>query len=203
MEKSHLKFRLLFMLTCLNFFLKKSIHVKITLKNLFTETKIKHTPSGYSLFPNFSFDETKNKLDCYKGEDCMKRFCKDLREHAMKIINYKEKKMILLTDKENKYYEKQKVCYICKKELNTDKNDKNAFKLYHQVKYHYHFTGKYRQAAHSICNLRYKTLKEILIVFHNGSTYDYHVIIKQLAKEFDGQSECLGENITFKNILPF
>ena len=121
----------------------------------------------------------------------------------MKIINYKEKKMILLTDKENKYYEKQKVCYICKKELNTDKNDKNAFKLYHEVKYHYHFTGKYGQAAHSICNLRYKTLKEILIVFHNGSTYDYHVIIKQLAKEFDGQSECLGENITFKNILPF
>ena len=155
------------------------------------------------MFPNFSFDETKNKLDCYKGEDCMKRFCKDLREHAMKIINYKEKKMILLTDKENKYYEKQKVCYICKKELNTDKNDKNAFKLYHEVKYHYHFAGKYRQAAHSICNLRYKTLKEILIVFHNGSTYDYHVIIKQLAKEFDGQSECLGENITFKNILPF
>ena len=32
------------------------------------------------------------------------------------------------------------------------------------------------------------------VVFHNGSTYDYHFIIKQLAKEFDGQFECLGEN---------
>ena len=30
-------------------------------------------------------------------------------------------------------------------------------------------------------------------MFHNGSTYDYHFIIKQLAKEFDGQLECLGE----------
>ena len=49
-------------------------------------------------------------------------------------------------------------------------------------------------AAHSICNLRYKTPKEIPVVFHNGSTYDYHFIIKQLAKEFDGQFECLGEN---------
>ena len=29
---------------------------------------------------------------------------------------------------------------------------------------------------------------------HNGSTYDYHFIIKQLAKEFDGQFECLEEN---------
>ena len=36
--------------------------------------------------------------------------------------------------------------------------------------------------------------KEIPVVFHNGFTYDYHFIIKQLAKEFDGQFECLGEN---------
>ena len=32
------------------------------------------------------------------------------------------------------------------------------------------------------------------MVFYNGSTYDYHFIIKQLAKEFDGQLKCLGEN---------
>ena len=31
-------------------------------------------------------------------------------------------------------------------------------------------------------------------MFHNGSTYDDHFIIKQLAKEFDSQFECLGEN---------
>ena len=63
-----------------------------------------------------------------------------------------------------------------------------------KVRDHCHYTGKFRGAAHSICNLRYKTPKEIPVVFHNGSTYDYHFIIKQLAKEFDGQFECLGEN---------
>ena len=31
-------------------------------------------------------------------------------------------------------------------------------------------------------------------MFQNGSTYDYRFIIKELAKEFEGQSECLGEN---------
>ena len=31
-------------------------------------------------------------------------------------------------------------------------------------------------------------------MFHNGSTYDYHFTIKKLAKEFEGQFECLGEN---------
>ena len=53
---------------------------------------------------------------------------------------------------------------------------------------------KFRGAAHSICNLRCKTPKEIPVVFHNGSTYDYLFIINKLAKEFYGQLECLGES---------
>ena len=34
----------------------------------------KHTPYGYSLFTHCSFDKTKNKLDYYRGKDCMKNF---------------------------------------------------------------------------------------------------------------------------------
>ena len=71
----------------------------------------KHTPSGYSLFTHCSFDKTKNKLDCYRGEDCMKKF----GEHATKIINYEKKDMIPLIKKEEKNHNKQEVCYICKK----------------------------------------------------------------------------------------
>ena len=63
-----------------------------------------------------------------------------------------KKKMIPLTDKENKIYEKQKICCICEKEFRTDKNDKNAFKLYHKVRDHCYYTGKFREAVHSICN---------------------------------------------------
>ena len=100
----------------------------------------------------------------------------------MKIINYKEKEMISLTDKENKSYEKQKFCYIRKKEFSTDENDKNAFKLYNKARDHCHYTRKLRGAAHSICNLRYKTPKEVSVIFHDGSTYDYHFIINELAK---------------------
>ena len=84
--------------------------------------------------------------DPEKGKDCMERFCKDVREHAMLIINYEKKEVIPLTDKENKSYEKQKVYYICKKELSTDENKKTEFKLYHKVKDHCHYTGKFREA---------------------------------------------------------
>ena len=55
----------------------------------------------------------------------------------------------------------------------------------------------YRGAAHDHdhdINLRYKITKEIRVVFNNGSTYDYHFIMKELAEEFEGEFECLGEN---------
>ena len=46
-----------------------------------------------------------------------------------------------------------------------------------------------------------KYQKKIHVVFHNGSTDDYHFIIKQLAIEFRDEFECLGENTV--NILLF
>ena len=150
----------------------------------------KKTPSGYSLFTNCSFGAAKNKVDCYRGKDCMEKFCKDLRELSMRVVNYEKKEMIPLTNEEIKSYEKQNVCYICKKRFSTDALNKK----YYKVRDHCHYTGKFRGAAHSICNLRCKTPKEIPTVFQNGSTYDYHFIINRLAKEFDGQLECLGGN---------
>ena len=59
-------------------------------------------------------------------------------------------------------------------------------KKYYKVRDH-----NYRGAAHNICNLRYKAPKKIpVVVFHNGSKYDYHFIIKELAEKFEGQFQC-------------
>ena len=70
-----------------------------------------------------------------------KIFCKDLKEHATKVINYEKKKeMIPLTNEGKKEHCEQKVCYICKKGFNTDDDNKK----YHKVRDHCHYAGKYR-----------------------------------------------------------
>ena len=127
----------------------------------------------------------------YHGKDCIKKFCASLREHAKKIIDFERKKMLLLTKQELKSHQDARVCYICgrrilKKSLKT--------KNYRKVRDNCHDTGKYRGAAHSICNLKFNAPNEIPVVFHNGSNYDYHFNIKELANGFEGQFECPGEN---------
>ena len=42
--------------------------------------------------------------------------------------------------------------------------------------------------------MKYSILKEIAIIFHNGSNYEYDFIMKELAEKFKGQYPCLGEN---------
>ena len=58
------------------------------------------------------------------------------------IINFEEKEMIPLANKEIKSYKKQKVCHISKKEFCDDKNKK-------KVRDHCHYTRKIRRAAHN------------------------------------------------------
>ena len=63
------------------------------------------------------FRSIENKHDVYRGKDCMKKFYEFSREHAMKIINFKKKKMNLLTKEQQESYENEKICYICNKKL--------------------------------------------------------------------------------------
>ena len=77
----------------------------------------------------------------------------------------------------------------------------NILKIKNKFKNHYH---EYRSvAAHSLCNLKYSVPKEIPIVFHNRSNYDYHVIIKELAEEYEVQFNFLEEILQNTSSLQF
>ena len=71
-----------------------------------------------------------------------------------------------------KDYKHVSSCHICFKPF-KEGNQK--------VRDHCHYSGIYRGAAHSLCNLQYKIPSYIPVVFHNLSGYDAHMFIKELA----------------------
>ena len=66
------------------------------------------------MFTRCSFDKKENKLNYYRGKDCIEKLCKKLKEKAMKIIDCEEKEMILLNHEENNFYKEQEACHMCK-----------------------------------------------------------------------------------------
>ena len=98
--------------------------------------------------------------------------------------------MKLLPKEQQESYENANISDICKEKY-EDKYLKG--KTYSRVRDHCHYIGEYRGAVHSIWNLKYCMPKKISIFSHDGSNYDYHSIIKELAEEFQKQFTCLGE----------
>ena len=161
----------------------------------YTERKATCEPCGDSLDLVCSFDSKEDKYSFYRENDCIKKFCSELKELGTKIVNYEQKEITPLTSDDAALYQSQKQCYICGKVFCYDKKQERRFELCKKVRDHCHFTGKFRGAAHCICNLRYKVPQEIPVKIHNGSKYHYHLIIKELAEEFGGENfECLDEN---------
>ena len=173
--------------------LKKEQSRQNNLEKSYTEKKVRQDLCGWAMLTRCSFDREEKKRDYYREKDCIDKFCKELKKRAMEIINYEKKEMIHLTVEENISYDEQDACYICNEKFCMDENDE-IYRSRKKVKGHCHFTGKFRGAAHSICNLRYKVPGNIPIVIHNAS-YDTHFIINQLAEEFKGELDCLAENM--------
>ena len=111
---------------------------------------------GFLVSTMSSFKALENDHDVYRRKDSMKIFCISLREHTIEIINIKQEKMKLLTKEQQESYENPKICYIHSENF----QDNHAKNKYCQVRDHFHYTEKYRGARHSMCNLKYTTLKE-------------------------------------------
>ena len=109
-----------------------------------------------------SIKSIENKNDVYRGKDCMKKFPEYLRERAMEIINFKKKKMRLLTKGQKESYKNEKICYICQEKF-ENKHVKN--KKYCKISDHCCCTGEERGAAHSICNSKFRVPNKSLYLF--------------------------------------
>ena len=114
----------------------------------YTMNANKHVPSGWHGYSKFAYGDVNDSLKLYRGEDCIEKFCKHLKQEAYKLYHmFPEKPMTPLTNKQWKKYKKVSRCHICYKPF-SQKDIK--------VRDHCHYTGHYRGPAHRSCNLRYQ-----------------------------------------------
>ena len=155
----------------------------------FTQKYQKHRPSGFC-YKIVCFDEKYNQKPVHyraksEDEDIGAIFVEMLEEDIKRIHKkFEFSKKMIFTFKDKGDFEKAKICWICQKEFKEREK---------KVRDHCHFTGKFRGAAHNICNLQFKKPKFTPVIFHNLSGYDAHLFVKNLGKT-DGDIRCIPNN---------
>ena len=153
----------------------------------FTNQYQKHSPSGFSyLIKCFDDNILAPHLRQYTAEspddNIPQLFIESLEKDIKEIYNkFKIPKKMVMTPEDEINYEKATHCHICEEEIDLKFHD------------HCHLTGKFRGAAHSICNLKYRLPKFYPVIFHNLSGYDSHLFIKNLGKS-EGKIDCIPNN---------
>ena len=155
-----------------------------------TRNIAEHVGCGAAMLIKFAHGGYERAFEQSRGEDAISTFCKTLKRQVERAIAYKKREMNPLTPEEKQQYREVSECHLCGKgfRVSEDIGDR-------KVRDHCHYTGKFRGAAHSRCNLVHRIPKHIPVVMHNLSGYDAHIIIRELAKQFDvDEMEVLAEN---------
>jgi hypothetical protein len=121
-----------------------------------------HRASGYCFRVVSRIPQVTSKTYLYRGtseDDVMKKFYNrifKLNKEICAAVKNTEVEMEF-TQEDETHFNEATHCHICKKELNGD-----------SVRDHDHFTGKYRGAAHTNCNINYNfKYYKIPVFFHN------------------------------------
>ena len=156
----------------------------------YTEKLHQHEPLSYCYYVKCNFDDRYSKTVEYtamsEDEDVSQRFVDDLVDEVKSIYASHPPKAMIFTESESIKFNEANECWICGGGFDECKNTT-------KVRDHCHFTGKFRGAAHSICNLKARVPKFIPVIFHNLSGYDAHLFVKNLGVS-QGKINCIPNN---------
>ena len=144
-----------------------------------TELKTNHQVSGFTFHtvsPHFP-----QHTVTYRNSDAGEVFLEKIHEEKQRILQQwadSGSKEMVMTSKDEYNFKRASHCYICKKDFVENPENLSQAK----VRDHDHFSGKYRGAAHSKCNIAMRTVKKIPVFFHNLAGYDAHIIFNNLNK---------------------
>ena len=154
----------------------------------YTHKYQKHEPLSFVYyFKSFNESVYKSTLRKYVKEneedpDPIDVFINWLEEDV-KIISGLGNEKMKITPEEEEQFKQASNCWICGKLLNIED----------RVRDHCHYTGRYRGAAHNLCNLKYSKPNNISVFFHNLTGYDSHLFIKKLNTTM-GAIDCIPNN---------
>ncbi|VEN62739.1 unnamed protein product [Callosobruchus maculatus] len=139
----------------------------------FTIKKYQHIPCSFAYLIKAAHDDAASKFYKYRGENAADEFVNCL-QNDMRQLYKKYLKAVTpmsMSQQDVSQYDSATVCYIC---------DKPFEPLNRKVRDHCHITGKYRGAAHSICNLNHKLPKYIPItsITLNFTTPSIFIIVR-------------------------
>ncbi|KAI8129126.1 hypothetical protein CVS40_1221 [Lucilia cuprina] len=137
------------------------------------ETRSNPKPYAFCYFIKCNFNETLDKLRCFKGHNAAGEFVKSL----IKDVNYFYSNYLTklkpikqnLNETENLEFLKNDKCHICLDKIN--KEDK--------VKSFCHLSGQYRGPAHYFCIMNFKLLSFFPVIFHNFTALDCEIFVKE------------------------
>ena len=169
------------------------------------ETKLyrRHVPSAFcfhvvSRVEGFSIDPV-TYVSQGQDDQVDRVFVKKLEEVTKKIYEtFKESRPMIFDEAAKRLHESQYECYAC-----GEKFDEKKVSL-KKVRDHCHYTGKYRGAPYSKCNLRLERTRTIPVFFHNLTGYDCHLFVMRLAESL-GDVSCIPRNeekyVTFNKMV--
>ncbi|XP_072743627.1 uncharacterized protein [Anoplolepis gracilipes] len=143
-----------------------------------------HQVFSIAYYVHCSYDNSLSAYHSRRDNNCVAWFADELKNLAQRVKNILTTKVpiVNLTRKEEEEFRNATQCHICEKPFVKDD---------FRVRNYCHLTGRYRGPAHLNCNLNYKELFWIPIVFHNLSGYGLHFIIKEIATAFEGEIDLL------------
>ena len=140
----------------------------------------KHQPCGFCFYTVTESGEKFSPI-LTRGENCIEEFLDKLIDHVVQLQN-QPPKPIIMTKEDEDLFQKSINCWFCNGEIKERK-----------VRDHCHFTGKFRGAAHSKCNLLARKPQFTPVFFHNLFGYDIHHFVTALSKK-RGNIRCILNN---------
>ena len=148
---------------------------------------------GYNIVQNSDYDNLNLEKDGYIkyfGEDCVEWFVNEMLEIESYMKTYFKNELEINFDTIPENYN-QTTCWLCEKEFSPKDLKDNPI-----VRDHCHLTGRFRGLAHNICNLNTRKAHTsfVLILFHNFSGYDCHLIFGKLINMGTKKNIKINEN---------